>query len=450
MAMFRKIILSGMRPNRSFLSVIMHIRRATPILHSHHLSQKVSEPLTMLSEEEEMMRDTVTRFATEKIQPLVSEMDQKSEMDESIIDGMFEQGVRSISELSYFSCIMSLSTMIISSTKNVLFVHPLLLNTSYSKDLYCTLVCSLLQLMAIEVDADYGGANSSFFVSCLVVEELAKIDPAVAVMCDIQNTLIVTLFRKYGTPEQKAEYLPRLARNMVGSFCLSEVASGSDAFAMETKAEKKGDYFVINGSKMWISNAEQAGVFLVFANAAPEKGYKGISTFIVRRETEGLSLGKKEDKLGIRASSTCPVHFDNVKVHESNILGQLGHGYKYAIDSLNEGRIGIGAQMLGLAQGCLNCTVPYTHERKQFGQKIWDFQAVNHQLAHVFTQIEAARLMVAALTTTRCIEVMGGVGFSKQYPIEKFYRDCKIGAIYEGTSNIQLSTIAKNMKEFEP
>lgn len=393
-------------------------------MHSHHLSQKVSEPLTMLSEEEEMMRDTVTRFATEKIQPLVSEMDQKSEMDESIIDGMFEQG-----------------------------------------------------LMAIEVDADYGGANSSFFVSCLVVEELAKIDPAVAVMCDIQNTLIVTLFRKYGTPEQKAEYLPRLARNMVGSFCLSEVASGSDAFAMETKAEKKGDYFVINGSKMWISNAEQAGVFLVFANAAPEKGYKGISTFIVPRETEGLSLGKKEDKLGIRASSTCPVHFDNVKVHESNILGQLGHGYKYAIDSLNEGRIGIGAQMLGLAQGCLNCTVPYTHERKQFGQKIWDFQAVNHQLAHVFTQIEAARLMVynaarrkeaglsflreaamakyfagevAALTTTRCIEVMGGVGFSKQYPIEKFYRDCKIGAIYEGTSNIQLSTIAKNMKEFEP
>lgn len=424
MAMFHKIILSGMRPNRSFLSVITHIRRATPILHSHHLSQKVSEPLTMLSEEEEMMRDTVTRFATEKIQPLVSEMDQKSEMDESIIDGMFEQG-----------------------------------------------------LMAIEVDADYGGANSSFFVSCLVVEELAKIDPAVAVMCDIQNTLIVTLFRKYGTPEQKAEYLPRLARNMVGSFCLSEVASGSDAFAMETKAEKKGDYFVINGSKMWISNAEQAGVFLLFANAAPEKGYKGISTFIVPRETEGLSLGKKEDKLGIRASSTCPVHFDNVKVHESNILGQLGHGYKYAIDSLNEGRIGIGAQMLGLAQGCLNCTVPYTHERKQFGQKIWDFQAVNHQLAHVFTQIEAARLMVynaarrkeaglsflreaamakyfagevAALTTTRCIEVMGGVGFSKQYPIEKFYRDCKIGAIYEGTSNIQLSTIAKNMKEFEP
>ncbi|XP_044168548.1 short/branched chain specific acyl-CoA dehydrogenase, mitochondrial-like isoform X2 [Acropora millepora] len=413
-----------MRPNRSFLSVITHIRRATPILHSHHLSQKVSEPLTMLSEEEEMMRDTVTRFATEKIQPLVSEMDQKSEMDESIIDGMFEQG-----------------------------------------------------LMAIEVDADHGGANSSFFVSCLVVEELAKIDPAVAVMCDIQNTLIVTLFRKYGTPEQRAEYLPRLARNMVGSFCLSEVASGSDAFAMETKAEKKGDYFVINGSKMWISNAEQAGVFLVFANAAPEKGYKGISTFIVPRETEGLSLGKKEDKLGIRASSTCPVHFDNVKVHESNILGQLGYGYKYAIDSLNEGRIGIGAQMLGLAQGCLNCTVPYTHERKQFGQKIWDFQAVNHQLAHVFTQIEAARLMVynaarrkeaglsflreaamakyfagevAALTTTRCIEVMGGVGFSKQYPIEKFYRDCKIGAIYEGTSNIQLSTIAKNMKEFEP
>ncbi|XP_073239403.1 short/branched chain specific acyl-CoA dehydrogenase, mitochondrial-like [Porites lutea] len=371
-----------------------------------------------------MMKEAVARFANEKIQPLVSEMDQNSEMDESIIKGMFDQG-----------------------------------------------------LMGIEIDADYGGTNSSFFVACLVVEELAKVDPSVSVMCDVQNTLIVTLFRKYGTTEQKAEYLPQLARNMVGSFCLSEVGSGSDAFALESKAEKKGDYYILNGSKMWITNAEHAGVYLVFANVAPEKGYKGITTFIVPRETEGLSLGKKEDKLGIRASSTCPVHFDNVKVPESWVLGQVGHGYKYAIECLNEGRIGIGAQMLGLAQGCLNNTVPYTHERKQFGQKIWDFQAVNHQIAHVFTQIEAAKLLVynaarrkeaglsflreaamakyfagevAALTTSKCIEIMGGVGFSKQYPVEKFYRDCKIGAIYEGTSNIQLSTIAKNMKEFEP
>jgi len=331
--------------------------------------------------------------------------------------------------------------------------------------------------MGIEVEAEYGGTDSSFFMSCLVVEELAKIDPAVSVMCDVQNTLIVTLFRKYGTPQQKEQYLPRLAENMVGSFCLSEVGSGCDAFALKTKAEKKGDFYVINGSKMWITNAEHAGVFFVFANVAPEKGYKGITTFVVPKETEGLSLGKKEDKLGIRASSTCPVNFDNVKVPASSVLGQVGHGYKYAIDCLNEGRIGIGAQMLGLAEGCLNATVPYLHERKQFGQKIWDFQAVHHQVAHVFTQIEAARLLVynaarrkeaglsflreaamakyfagevAALTTSKCIELMGGVGFSKQYPVEKFYRDCKIGAIYEGTTNIQLSTIAKNMTEFEP
>lgn len=384
----------------------------------------VTGPLTLLSEEEEMMKNTVAKFAMEKVHPLVSEMDKNSEMDPSVIRGMFEQG-----------------------------------------------------LMGIEVEAEYGGTDSSFFMSCLVVEELAKVDPAVSVMCDVQNTLIVTLFRKYGTPQQKEQYLPRLAENMVGSFCLSEVGSGCNAFALKTKAEKKGDYYVINGSKMWISNAEHAGVFFVFANAAPEKGYKGITTFIVPKETEGLSLGKREDKLGIRASSTCPVNFDNVKVPESSVLGQVGHGYKYAIDCLNEGRIGIGAQMLGLAEGCLNATVPYLHERKQFGQKIWDFQAVHHLVAHVFTQIEAARLLVynaarrkeaglsflreaamakyfagevAALTTSKCIELMGGVGFSKQYPVEKFYRDCKIGAIYEGTTNIQLSTIAKNMTEFEP
>lgn len=397
---------------------------AAPHLEENISKSFVTGPLTMLSEEEEMMKETVARFAMEKIQPLVSEMDQNSEMDPSVVTGMFEQG-----------------------------------------------------LMGIEVDADYGGTNSSFFVSCLVVEELAKIDPAVSVMCDVQNTLIVTLFRKYGTPQQRAEYLPKLAENMVGSFCLSEVGSGSDAFALDTKAEKQGDFYVINGSKMWITNAEHAGVFLVFANVAPEKGYKGITTFVVPKETDGLSLGKKEDKLGIRASSTCPVHFDNVKVPASAVLGQVGHGYKYAIECLNEGRIGIGAQMVGLAQGCLNCTVPYLHERKQFGQKIWDFQAVNHQAAHMLTQIEAARLLVynaarrkeaglpflreaamskyfagevATLTTSKCIELMGGVGYSKQYPVEKFYRDCKIGTIYEGTANIQLSTIAKNMKEFEP
>ncbi|RMX55717.1 hypothetical protein pdam_00016045, partial [Pocillopora damicornis] len=253
--------------------------------------------------------------------------------------------------------------------------------------------------------------------------------------------------------ETVARFAMEKIQPLVGSFCLSEVGSGSDAFALDTKAEKQGDFYVINGSKMWITNAEHAGVFLVFANVAPEKGYKGITTFVVPKETDGLSLGKKEDKLGIRASSTCPVHFDNVKVPASAVLGQVGHGYKYAIECLNEGRIGIGAQMVGLAQGCLNCTVPYLHERKQFGQKIWDFQAVNHQAAHMLTQIEAARLLVynaarrkeaglpflreaamskyfagevATLTTSKCIELMGGVGYSKQYPVEKFYRDCKI------------------------
>lgn len=381
-------------------------------------------PLTQLTEEEEMMRQTVAKFAQEEIKPLVSEMDRNSVMDKSIIQKLFDLG-----------------------------------------------------LFGVEIESEYGGTNSTFFVANLVIEELAKVDPSVSVMCDVQNTLINSLFRKFGTAEQKQEYLSQLATNMIGSFCLSEPESGSDAFALKTTAVKKGDYYLLNGSKMWITNAEHAGVFLVMANVNPEAGYKGITTFIVPRGSEGLSLGPKEDKLGIRASSTCPVHFDNVKVPAKNVLGEVGHGYKYAIEMLNEGRIGIGAQMLGLAQGCFDCTVPYTHERKQFGQKIWDFQAMQHQIAHVFTQIEAARLLVynaarrkeaglsfvreacmaklyasevASLTTSKCIEWMGGLGFSKQYPMEKYYRDCKVGAIYEGTSNIQLTTIAKNMTEYMP
>ncbi|XP_063077877.1 short/branched chain specific acyl-CoA dehydrogenase, mitochondrial [Engraulis encrasicolus] len=374
-------------------------------------------PLQTFSEEENMMREAVKKFAQEQIQPFVSEMDEKHEMDEGVLRGLFEQG-----------------------------------------------------LMGIEIDPEYGGTGSTFFASILVIEELAKVDPAIAVLCDIQNTLINTLLSKLGNEEQKQKYLTRLSTDMIGSFCLSEADSGSDAFSLKTRAEKHNDYYVINGSKMWISNAEHAGVFLVMANVDPAAGYKGITCFIVDRETEGLHIGKNENKLGLCASSTCPLHFDNVKVPERNILGHIGHGYKYAIGMLNEGRIGIAAQMLGLAQGCFDHAVAYTRQRVQFRKRIFDFQSMQHQIAHVATQLEAARLLtynaarlkeagrpfikeacmakyftaeVATLTTSKSIEWMGGVGFTKDYPVEKYYRDCKIGTIYEGTSNIQLTTMAK-------
>ncbi|XP_056089752.1 short/branched chain specific acyl-CoA dehydrogenase, mitochondrial isoform X3 [Rhinichthys klamathensis goyatoka] len=351
--------------------------------------------------------------------------------------------------------------------------------------------------MGIEIGPEFGGTGSSFFSSVLVIEELAKVDPSVSVLCDIQNTLINTLLMNLGSEEQKQRYLPRLASDTVGSFCLSESESGSDAFSLKTKAEKHNDYYIINGSKMWISNAEHAGVFLVMANAEPAAGYRGITCFLVDRDTDGLHIGRKENKLGLRASSTCPLTFDNMKVHQKNVLGKVGHGYKYAIGMLNEGRIGIAAQvcecvcvcvcvcrshgshvfqMLGLAQGCFDHAVPYTRQRVQFGKRVFDFQGLQHQIAHVATQLEAARLLtynaarlkeagrpfikeacmakyfsaeVAALTTSKCIEWMGGVGFTKDYPVEKYYRDCKIGSIYEGTTNIQLSTMAKIIdKEF--
>ncbi|XP_071170602.1 short/branched chain specific acyl-CoA dehydrogenase, mitochondrial-like isoform X1 [Mytilus edulis] len=384
---------------------------------SSHGGEQRNLPVDLLSDEEKMMKETVAKMAAEKIQPLVREMDANSHLDSSVLQALFDNG-----------------------------------------------------LMGIEIDPEYGGTGSTFFIANLIIEELAKVDASVSVLVDVHNTLINNLIQKLGTQEQKDRYLPRLATDTVGSFCLSETESGSDAFAMKTSAVKNGDYYTINGTKIWITNAEHAGLFMVMANADPTKGYKGITTFLVDRDTEGLSLGKKEDKLGIRASSTCPVHFDNVKVPASNVLGQVGMGYRYAIEILNEGRIGIASQMLGLAEGCFNNTVPYTKERKQFGRRIWDFQAMQHQIAHVATQIEACRLLVynaarrkeagepfvkeaamaklyasevASLTTTKCIEWMGGVGFTKDYPIEKYYRDCKIGTIYEGTSNIQLNTIAK-------
>ncbi|XP_061563727.1 short/branched chain specific acyl-CoA dehydrogenase, mitochondrial [Cololabis saira] len=398
--------------------------RSAPSEASEQAGGTCFPPLQTYSEEESMMRDAVKKYAQERIAPFVSKMDETSAMDEEVIKSLFEQG-----------------------------------------------------LMGIEIDPEYGGTGSTFFSSILVIEELAKVDPSVAVLCDIQNTLINTLFVKLGNPAQKEKYLSRLSTDMIGSFCLSEAESGSDAFALKTRAEKHKDYYVINGSKMWISNAEHAGVFLVMANVDPSAGYRGITCFIVDRNTEGLEICKKENKLGLRASSTCPLNLDNVKVPEKNILGEIGQGYKYAIGMLNEGRIGIAAQMVGLAQGCFDNTVPYTRQRVQFGKRIFDFQGMQHQIAHVATQIEAARLLtynaarlkeagrpfikeacmakyfsaeLATLTTSKCIEWMGGVGFTKDYPIEKYYRDCKIGTIYEGTTNVQLSTMAKFIdKEYD-
>ncbi|KAI6195549.1 Acdh-3 [Aphelenchoides fujianensis] len=374
-------------------------------------------PLTQLSEEEWALKETVKRFANDVIRPLVREMDKTSKMDPRVIKGSFENG-----------------------------------------------------LMGVEVPAEYDGPEASFFSVNLIVEELAKVDPAVATCVDVHNTLVVPLIMELGTKEQKEKYLPKLHSEWVGSFCLSEESSGSDAFALKTVAKPDGDDYVINGSKLWITNAENSSLYLVFANVDPAQKHKGITCFLVERSTPGLSIGKPEDKLGIRCSSTCPVHFDNVRVHKSAILGEKGKGYKYAIECLNSGRIGIGAQMVGLAQGCFDAAIPYLQERKQFGKRLIDFQGMQHQIASVATEIEAARLMiynaarmkeaglpyikeaamgklyasnVATRATSLAVEWLGGVGFTKEYPVEKFYRDCKIGNIYEGTSNIQLNTIAK-------
>ncbi|XP_037583550.1 short/branched chain specific acyl-CoA dehydrogenase, mitochondrial isoform X3 [Cebus imitator] len=366
-----------------------------------------------------MIKSSVNKFAQEQLAPLVSTMDENSKMEKSVIQGLFQQG-----------------------------------------------------LMGIDVDPKYGGTGASFFSTVLVIEELAKVDASVAVLCEIQNTLINALIIKFGTEEQKATYLPQLTTEKIGSFCLSEAGAGSDSFALKTRADKKGNYYVLNGSKLWISSAEYAGLFLVMANVDPTIGYKGITCFLVDRDTPGLRIGKPENKLGLRASSTCPLTFENVKVPETSVLGQIGHGYKYAAGGLNEGRIGIAAQMLGLAQGCFDYTIPYIKERIQFGKRLFDFQGLQHQVAHMATQLEAARLLtynaarlveagrpfikeasmakyyaseIAGQVTSKCIEWMGGVGYTKDYPVEKYFRDAKIGTIYEGASNIQLNTIAKHI-----
>jgi len=359
----------------------------------------------------------VARFAKERIAPKVREMDESATMDSGIITELFEQG-----------------------------------------------------FMGIEIPAEQGGVGANFMSSCLVIEELAKVDASVSVMVDVQNTLVNNVFSFYASDEIKADVFPRLAGNTLGSFCLSEAGSGSDAFALRTRAEDKGDHYELNGSKMWITNGGEAGLFLVMANVDPSAGYRGITCFLVERDQEGFSVGKKEDKMGIRASSTVPLTLEGVKVSKDRVVGEVGKGYKIAIEILNEGRIGIAAQMLGIAQGAFDATMPYLFERQQFGSAIGDFQGMQHQYAQAGMELEAARLMVynaarrkeaglnfvkeaamaklytaqvAERTTSRCIEWMGGLGFVKDYPQEKFYRDQKIGAIYEGTSSVMLNTIGK-------
>lgn len=377
-------------------------------------------PLTAFSDEELAMKDMVSKLSRDKFSPLVKEMDERSQMNPAVVKALFENG-----------------------------------------------------LMNISVDPKYDGAGASYFATILAIEELAKVDPSISVMVDVHNTLFAETLTVYGSEELRQKYLPKCGQDLVGAFALSETDSGSDAFSLKTEAKKDGDHFIIKGSKCWITNSEQAGAFIVFANADFSAGYKGITAFIVDKSTPGLSIGKPENKLGIRASSTCPLIFDDVKVPASNIIGEYGKGYKIAIETLNEGRIGIGAQMVGLAQGVFEHAVKYTLERTAFKQKIFDFQGMQHQIADIAVHIETARLLVynaarlreagmpyvkeaamakyhagnvAVQSANKAIEWMGGVGFTRDYPIEKYLRDSKIGQIYEGTSNIQLNTIAKIIK----
>ncbi|MFZ2493743.1 MAG: acyl-CoA dehydrogenase [Thermoanaerobaculia bacterium] len=385
--------------------------------HSHEIVP--GAPLTLLSEEEQMFQKSVRDFAIERIRPLVHDMDRDATMSPDLIKEFFDLGI-----------------------------------------------------MGVETPDQYGGAGSTFFNAVLVVEELSHVDAACGVLVDVHNTLVNNALIRWGTEAQKSKYLAMLASDTVGAYALSEAGSGSDAFALACKAEDRGDHWVLNGHKLWITNANEAGVFIVFANANPDAGYKGINAFIVERSAPGFSIGKKEDKTGIRASSTCELIFEECEVPKENVLGELGKGYKMAIETLNEGRIGIGAQMIGIARGALEHAVAYSKERKQFGRPIADFQGVQFQIAQAATELEAARLMVynaarlkdakrpfvkeaamaklyssqvAESVTSICIEIFGGNGYTKEYPVEKFWRDAKVGKIYEGTSNMQLATIAKTI-----
>ena len=384
-----------------------------------HETVDMAPPLTRFSEDESLLRANVRAFAATEVAPLVREMDEQAHIPRALIDKLFDLG-----------------------------------------------------LMAVEIPEQYGGAGGHFFLSIIAVEELARVDPSVALVVDVQNTLVINALLRWGGDDFKRRFLPRLAGGAVGAYALSEAGSGSDAFAMATRADADGDHYVLNGRKLWISNAEEAELFIVFANAAPEEGHRGITAFMVERGTPGFRVGKKEDKLGIRASSTCELLLDDCRVPRENILGELGRGYKVAIETLNEGRIGIGAQMIGLAQGALDHAVAYVQERKQFGKPIGSFQGVQFQIAQAATELEAARLLtynaarlrdagsgyltpgamaklytsqVAERVTSLAVQLLGGVGYTKDYPVEKLYRDAIIGQVYEGTSNMQLQTIAKQV-----
>lgn len=373
--------------------------------------------LTMLSEDETMFRDAVRDFAEAEVTPLIAGMDAAQEMDRGLLGSLFEMG-----------------------------------------------------LMGIEIPERFGGADLTFFTSVLVVEELSRVDPSVGVLVDVQNTLVINAVKRWGTAAQKEAWFPRLATDTVGAYALSEAGSGSDAFALSCRANRDGDDWVLEGQKLWITNAREAEFFIVFATVDPSAGYRGITAFVVEGDAPGFTVGKKEDKLGIRASSTCELVLDGVRVGSDAVLGEVGVGYKVAIETLNEGRIGIGAQMVGLAQGALDHTIRYVKEREQFGRPIGNFQGVQFQLAEMATRIEAARLMVynaarlkdaghdflmpaaqaklfssevAQSVASTCIDLFGGYGFTREYPVEKYYRDAKIGSIYEGTSNMQKQTIAK-------
>ena len=376
-------------------------------------------PLTRLTEDERLFRDSVLEFAHREIRPLVREMDDQARMSPGLVTRLFELG-----------------------------------------------------LMGIEIPDAHGGAAGRFFHSVLAVEALSSVDPSVGVLVDVQNTLVINALLRWGSDQQQAQYLPQLAGRTVGAYALSEAGSGSDAFALTTRAVEAAGDFSLTGRKLWITNAAEADLFIVFATVNPEAGYRGITAFLIERGFAGFSVGKKEDKLGIRASSTCELLLEDCRVPRANVLGEVGRGYKVAIETLNEGRIGIGAQMIGLAQGALDHTLAYTKERKQFGKAIADFQGVQFQLARAATELEAARLLVynaarlrdnsepfltpaamcklfaseaAEHVSSLAVQLFGGYGYVKDYPVEKLYRDAKIGQIYEGTSNLQLQTIAKQL-----
>ncbi len=379
--------------------------------------QSVPAPITSLTEDEILFRDNVRQFADEKVHPLAKEMDEKGVFDKRLLEQFFQLG-----------------------------------------------------LMGIEIPEQYGGAGGKFFEAILTVEELSRADASAGVIVDVQNTLVNNALLRWANPKQKKRYLPRMAADIAGAYALSEAGSGSDAFALQTRAERKGSDYILNGRKLWITNAKEAGIFVLFATVDPAAGYKGITAFVIEKAFAGFTVGKKEDKLGIRASSTCELILEDCRVPKENVLGEVGKGYKIAIETLNEGRIGIGAQMLGVARGAWEYAAKYAQERKQFGKSISEFQGIQFQLAQMATEIEAARLMVynaarmkdagmpfvkeAAMTKLFCsqvaervtslaIEIYGGYGFTKDYPVEKYWRDAKIGKIYEGTSNMQLATIAK-------